>query len=160
MMTTVSVAAFWFVYLYGLLLAAATLIGKWKSTWFKLCTHSTFSMLVLCSRCSTTKYLQISKPRNIGLELFNRYDFLQAFLEQCCFCAIPERYDHFQAQSRDLTSSYNNTSYCFMNRGSRSPKMPDDAWSISHKIRTRIGCALFWGGSTNSLGGLMLPINI
>ena len=160
MMTTVSVAAFWFVYLYGLLLAAGTLIGKWKSTRFKLCTHSPFSMLVLCSRCSTTKSLQISKPRNSGLELSNRYDFLQAFPKQCCFCTISERCDHVKAQYRDLTISYNNTFYCLMNRGSRSHKMPDDAWSISHKIRTQICCALFWGGSTNSLGRPIWPIYI
>ena len=64
---------------------------------------------------------KVSKPRDLYLELSDRYEIWQAFRQQYCQCAcqIAKRYDNLKYRSwlRDFTRSYGKTSFRILRRG-------------------------------------------
>ena len=51
-------------------------------------------------RCLTLRYDNISKLRDMGLELFNCPEIWQTFRQYCCrdVCQISKQYDHYNSQ--------------------------------------------------------------
>ena len=74
---------------------------------------------------------QVSKPRDLYLELSDRSEIWQALRQQCCRCAcqISKRYDNLKYQSRGF-ETYEKTSFRILRRGPGHELTPLSVWNM------------------------------